>query len=289
MTMTLENVTVAFRKTAALSAVSTSLQDGLIYGLIGRNGAGKTTLLSLLASYRRPDNGVVRIDGDDPFENAQLMRSVHFVFPRDVSDESDSVRTTLEHCARYRLDFDLDWAFVLAERFRLDLSKSLSELSLGLQSAVNAIEGLASGAALTMFDEVHHGMDPHSRTLFYEALLDRREQTGRTFILSTHLVSEMAYLFDHVLILDEGRLIVDEPCDIVSERGTTVIGPLPEVEAFTRERRVIDRKALGGTASFMLDGSLTDRDREQAQQAGLEIAPVSLQDLFIHLTAQEHT
>jgi ABC-2 type transport system ATP-binding protein len=289
MTTTLENVTVTFRKTAALSAVSTSLQDGLIYGLIGRNGAGKTTLLSLLASYRRPDNGVVRIDGDDPFENAQLMRSVHFVFPRDVSDESDSVRTTLEHCARYRRDFDLDWAFALARRFRLDLRKSLSELSLGLQSAVNAIEGLASGAALTMFDEVHHGMDPHSRTLFYEALLDRREQTGRTFILSTHLVSEMAYLFDHVLILDEGRLIVDEPCDIVSERGTTVIGPLPEVEAFTRERRVIDRKALGGTASFMLDGSLTDRDREQAQQAGLEIAPVSLQDLFIHLTAQEHT
>ncbi|MFO7782585.1 MAG: ABC transporter ATP-binding protein, partial [Spirochaetia bacterium] len=148
---------------------------------------------------------------------------------------------------------------------------------------------LASGAALTMFDEVHHGMDPHSRTLFYEALLDRREQTGRTFILSTHLVSEMAYLFDHVLILDEGRLIVDEPCDTISERGTTIIGPFPEVEAFTRGRRVIDRKTLGGTASVMIDGSLTDRDREQARQAGLEIAPVSLQDLFIHLTAREDT
>lgn len=289
MTTTLDNVTVKFGKNAALSAVSTSLQDDLIYGLIGRNGAGKTTLLSLLASYRRPDSGVVRIDGDDPFEDAQLMRSIHFVFPRDVSDESDSVRTTLEHCARYQRDFDLDWAHALARRFRLDLRKSLSALSLGMQSAVSAIEGLASGAALTMFDEVHHGMDPHSRTLFYEALLDRREQTGRTFILSTHLVSEMAYLFDHVLILDDGRLIVDEPCDTANERGTTVIGPFPDVETFTRGRRVIDRKALGGTASVVLDGSLTDADREQAQQLGLEIEPVSLQELFIHLTAQEET
>ena len=281
----LSDVSVAFKSTTALKAVTTSIEAGLIYGLIGRNGAGKTTLLSLLASYRRPDSGHVAVNGGDPFEDAERMSRVHFVFARDVSDESDTVRETLEHCARYRDGFDLDYAWKLAERFGLDPKKSLSELSLGMQSAVNAIEGLASGAELTMFDEVHHGMDPQSRKLFYESLLERRETTQRTFILSTHLVSEMAYLFDHVLILDRGALIVDEPYDLVAERGVTVTGPIDAVEAFARNREVIGKQTLANTAAYVVYGALSDEERREAAASGLELNAVPFQDLFIHLTA----
>ncbi len=284
----LEKVSVTFRDTTALNRVSTSFEAGRIYGLIGRNGAGKTTLLSLLASYRRPDTGAVLVHGGDPFENAERMSDVHFVYARDVSDESDTVRETLEHCARYRSDFDLEYGMTLVGRFDLHPKKALSELSLGMQSAVNAIEGLASGAALTMFDEVHHGMDPQSRSLFYESLLERRETTNRTFILSTHLVSEMAYLFDHVLMLDRGQLIIDEPYDVVSERGNTVTGPAAAVEAFTHTRTVVNRKTLGGTASHTIYGSLSGAERDAAQKEGLELASLPLQDLFIHLTRTTH-
>ena len=284
---TLEDVGVQFGRTRALNSVRTTITPGLIYGLIGRNGAGKTTLLSLLASYRRPNAGRVQVQGDDPFEDAARMSAVHFIFARDVSDESDTVKETLEHCARYRSDFDLVYALELVERFGLDPKKSLSALSLGMQSAVNAIEGLASGAALTLFDEVHHGMDAPSRTLFYDTILDRREATGRTLILSTHLVSESAYLFDHVLILDRGALVVDEPQDQLLQRGTTVTGDAAAVDRFTVGRTVISRKTLGPTAAAMLYEVLGDDDRAAADAAGLELSPASLQDLFIHLTAQE--
>lgn len=285
----LNDVGVTFRKTIALDGVSTSFKPGLIYGLIGRNGAGKTTLLSLLASYRRPDSGRVHVHGDDPFEDAARMSTVHFIFARDVSDESDTVEETLKHCARYRDDFDLDYAMDLVRQFGLDRRKPLSALSLGMQSAVNAIEGLASGASLTMFDEVHHGMDAPSRTLFYDTILDQRLATGRTFILSTHLVSESAYLFDHVLILHKGSLIVDEPQDTLVGRGTTVTGDTSAVEHFTAERTVINRKTLGPTTSVMLYGTLSDQDIAAAEAADLELAPASLQDLFIHLTEPAET
>lgn len=285
----LHEVSVTFRDTTALQSVSTRIEDGRVYGLIGRNGAGKTTMLSLLASYRRPDSGRVHVNGADPFEDADRMSRVHFVFARDVSDESDTVKETLEHCARYRDGFDLDYAWTLADRFGLTAKKALSDLSLGMQSAVNAIEGLASGAQLTMFDEVHHGMDPQSRTLFYESLLEQRERSERTFILSTHLVSEMAYLFDHVLILDRGSLLVDEPYDLVSERGVTITGPAPAVDSFTKGRNVIGRKTLGGTASCVLYAAMSDADHAEAEAAGLEVTPVPLQDLFIHLTRATQT
>lgn len=285
----LNDVGAMFGKTVALDAVSTTLNPGLIYGLIGRNGAGKTTLLSLLASYRRPNTGRVHVHGDNPFEDAARMSAVHFIFARDVSDESDTVEETFKHCARYRADFDLDDAMDLVRQFGLDHRKSLSALSLGMQSAVNAIEGLASGAALTLYDEVHHGMDAPSRNLFYDAILDRRAATGRTFVLSTHLVSESAYLFDHVLILHEGRLIVDEPQDTLVERGTTVTGDSRAVERFTAGKTVIDRKTLGPTAAATIYGILSEQDRAIAGAAGLGLAPASLQDLFIHLTAPSGT
>ncbi len=284
----LHGVGVRFGRTAALDSVSTSMKPGLIYGLIGRNGAGKTTLLSLLASYRQPTTGRVQVQGDDPFEDAVRMGEVHFVFARDVSDESDTVEETLKHCARYRTDFDLSYAMELVEQFGLEPKKALSALSLGMQSAVNAIEGLASGAALTLFDEVHHGMDAPSRTLFYNAILDRRDSTGRTCVLSTHLVSEAAYLFDHVLVLDKGRLVVDDPQDEFLARGTTVTGDAAAVDEFTAGRTVINRRALGPTAAAMVYEVLSREDRSAAEAAGLELTPASLQDLFIHLTEPAH-
>ena len=168
------------------------------------------------------------MQGDDPFEDAVRMGSVHFVFAKDVSDESDTV------------------------------------------------EGLASGAPLTLFDEVHHGMDAPSRNLFYDTILDQRAATGRTFILSTHLVSETAYLFDHVLILHHGSRLCDEPQDTLLERETTVTGEAGAVSQFTADKTVIDHKRLGPTAAVMLYGTLSDQDRAAAETASLELAPASL-------------
>ena len=90
------NASVTFGKTIALDGVSADFGPGLIHGLIGRNGAGKTTLLSLLASYRQPNSGAVLVQGGNPFEDAQRMGIVHFVYPRNVSDETDTVKETLE-------------------------------------------------------------------------------------------------------------------------------------------------------------------------------------------------
>ncbi|AFG37075.1 ATP-binding cassette domain-containing protein [Spirochaeta africana] len=282
------DVTLRYGKTTALDAVSCCLQPGTTYGLIGRNGAGKTSMLSLLASCRRPSSGTVRIGGEEPFENANRMGEVHLVYSRDMSEEDDSIRVTLEHAARYRPGFDMAYARDLLSRFRLDPAKPLNKLSVGMQAAVNVVEGLASGAAITLFDEVHHGMDAPSRQLFYEALIEARQDSDRIIVLSTHLVSEMAYLFDQVMVLDRGRMVIDEPYDTVVDRGVTVTGPAAEVDSFSGSYTVIDRKTLGGTAAVMLYGSLSARERAEASARGLELSPVSLQELFIHLTKEEN-
>ncbi|GAB6091198.1 ATP-binding cassette domain-containing protein [Spirochaeta dissipatitropha] len=283
-----QDISLRYGKTEAIKGLSCTLSTGVTYGLIGRNGAGKTSLLSLLASYRKPDSGSIQIRGESLFENTDRMGDVHFVYSRDMSEEDDSVLRNLQHSARYRPDFDMEYALELMNRFRLDPDKAVNQLSVGMQAAVNVIEGLASRAPLTLFDEVHHGMDAPSRELFYEAVIESRAAGDRCFVLSTHLVSEMDYLFDHVLIMDKGSLLIDEPYDDVVARGITVTGEIAAVDRFCENHQVISRKTLGGTAAAMLYGLLTEKEQEAAVTQGLELSPVSLQELFIHLSKEEN-
>ena len=281
-----QQVVLDYKETRALNGVSCSLEGGSTYGLIGRNGAGKTSLLSLLASFRKPTSGRVLIDGKEVFEDAQQMQNVWYGHAWDMSEESDSIELTLKQNAAYRKDFDLPWALSIVERFGLDPQRPLNKLSTGMQSAFHVAEAFASNACFTIFDEVHHGMDAPSRQLFYDMILEVREQAHRTIILSTHLVSEMAYLFDHVLILHRGELVAAEPYDSIIERGVTVTGPEGAVNSFTRKYQEIDRKRLGRTVSVMLYGAPPADALEQAARSGLEVSPVSLQELFIHMTKE---
>ncbi|PRO64503.1 ATP-binding cassette domain-containing protein [Alkalicoccus urumqiensis] len=281
-----DHLSAAYKKERVLHDVTFTLSGERIYGLIGRNGAGKTTLLSLLASYRRPDGGTLLMDGTDPFEDASCMASTVFMYEKDYSDEQDSARVLLKLAARYRPAFDLDYALSLAETFDFPLDKPMHKLSTGKQAAVNVTLGLAARAPLTIFDEIYTGMDAPTRDQFYKELLAEQERHPRTVILSTHLVSEMDYLFDEVLMIDDGQLLLHEPTDQLLERGFSVTGPAGAVEQFAEGRRVLSEQTLGGVKSVTIFEELTAKDTAAAYENGLEIGPVGLQDLFIQLTGK---
>ncbi|GBF74446.1 hypothetical protein PA598K_02791 [Paenibacillus sp. 598K] len=282
----LEQVTYRYGHHEALRDVSLALSHPRIYGLLGRNGAGKSTLLSLLASYDEPDTGKVQIDGEAPFENARIMPQVVFAHQTDYSSESDKVVELLEAAARYRPSFDMAYAEQLAARFKLPLKTRASGLSSGKQSALNATLALAARAPVTILDETYVGMDAPAREMFYQEVLADYERHPRTIILSTHLVSEMDYLFEEVVILHEGRVLLHEPIDRLLERGASITGPAAQVEAFAQPLRQLSSQQLGGTRSVMIYGELTDEQRRQAAELGLELGQVSLQELFIHLTEE---
>ncbi|WP_343033681.1 ABC transporter ATP-binding protein [Alkalicoccus luteus] len=252
-----DNVKVSFKREEVLKGVSFQLEQGNIYGLIGRNGAGKTTLLSVLASYRQADDGKVLIDGEEPFEHEMLMPKVAFLYETDYSDETETALVLLKLAARYQEQFDLDYAQELAAKLELPLDKPVHKLSTGKQAALNVTLGLASRAPVTIFDEVYSGMDAPTRDTFYKELLEEQERVPRIIILSTHLVSEMDYLFDHVIMIHEGRLLLNEPVDALLERGFSVTGSQEKVAAFAAGRNVISEQSLGGTLSVMIFEELT--------------------------------
>jgi ABC-2 type transport system ATP-binding protein len=279
---------LSYKEFAALKYISFRLEDKKIYGLIGRNGAGKTSLLSLLASLREPTKGSITIAGVPPMENPEIMQNVAFIHQSDYRDETSTVKGMLELVSRYRPHYDAEYARYLVQRFQLPTDKAINKLSQGMQSVLDVIIGLAGRASITIFDEAYLGMDAPTRMIFYQEILDDQAKFPRMFIISTHLVSEMDYLFDEVLILHQGRLVLKEEYEALLSRGLTITGSAAEVEEFVQDMHVIGEQQLGKTKAVMVfadnNAENNEEPKKKAQMSGFEVSQISLQDLFIHLT-----
>lgn len=138
-----------------------------------------------------------------------------------------------------------------------------------------------------MFDEPHLGMDAPNRYAFYDELLADYAAHPRTVVLSTHLIDEAASLFEDVVIIDHGRLLVHDTAEQLRALGAEITGPATAVDTSTVGMSILAERRLGSTKSVVAIDAITDDQRAQAAVTGVEIGPVPLQDLFVHLTTKE--
>lgn len=282
-----KKISVKYRNFEAIKDLSFHLESGKIYGFIGRNGAGKTTMLSVLACFRKPTSGSIIVDGEDPFENNKITPYISFVYNHewDTYEEGMKVKKMLKEEARVRPNFDITYAEKLVEKFKLP-NKKVGKLSQGMKSALHVTIGLASRSPITIFDEAYLGMDAPTRELFYQELLEEQVRYPRTMILSTHLVSEMEYLFDEIIMIHKGQLVGKGTYEDFITKGVSITGASEVVDEFTRGMKLLNTQKLGNTKRVMIFGELSDEKLFEAEQLNLEVGMVSLQDIFIHLTGE---
>jgi ABC-2 type transport system ATP-binding protein len=279
-----EDLVLRYGEVTAVDRLTLDLAGGKIYGLLGRNGSGKTSLLSVLAAFRRQSAGQVRIDGEPVFENGRLTRRICLIRDSGETVDIGTAQDALDFAKSLRPNWDGDYARSLMDTFDLDPKKNVKSMSRGQRSAMGVLVGLASRAELTMFDESYLGMDAPSRQAFYDALLADYIAHPRTIVLSSHLIEEVSSLLEEVVIIDHGRLLVHEENEALRSRGISVTGPQDRLDAFTAGLTVLNTRQLGSTKSAMVYGELDEAQRTEAARAGLELGPIALQDLFVHLT-----
>ena len=272
-----------FKNVKAVDDVSFTVEENTIYGLLGRNGAGKTTVMQLLTGQDFASDGTVRVFGEAPVENARVLQNVSFIKESQKYPDEFQPKHVFKSAPWFFPNWDADFAERLIDDFRLPLNRRIKKLSRGQLSAIGVIVGLASRAPLTFFDEPYLGLDAVARQIFYDRLLEDYGEHPRTVILSTHLIDEVSNLLEHVLVIDEGRIIIDEPADALRGSATTVVGTRTAVDAFVSSREVLHREYLGGLASVTV-GRLSQGERVEAAEAGLELSPVSLQQLVVRRT-----
>ncbi|MGH3171650.1 MAG: ABC transporter ATP-binding protein [Trebonia sp.] len=298
-------LTRRYREHVALDDVHLTVGAGTITGLLGRNGAGKTTLLRIIAGHEFPSAGSVRVLGASPVADEEVLRRPggrsgqvgrgrtggrsgqvgrgRTVFVREDQAYPDfKVRHALRAASWCYPDWDASLASTLLDDFALPLDRAVKKLSRGMRSALGITIGLAAQAEITLFDEPYAGLDAVARQVFYDRLLADYAANPRTIVLSTHLIDEAAALFENIVVIDRGRVVLEATADGLRGMATTVSGPVLAVDSFTSGRAVWHKRRLGSQASVVMVGPLTQGDRENARSMGLDLTPLTLQQLVVH-------
>ncbi len=276
-----------YKTKEVLKDLDLELEQGKIYGLIGRNGAGKTTLLSLLSAQNPVTSGEILMDDRPVWENQELMERI--CFSREINPMANNaadmkVKEYFKVAKIYMPKWDQELAERLAKEFELDVNQKIMKLSKGMLSMVTIIAALASKADFTFMDEPVAGMDVVMRDVFYRLLLEEYEESGRTFVISTHIIEEAADVFEEVIMLDGGKILLKENTQDLLDRACHISGMVEAVDKAMEGKKAYHVEKLGRSKGATL---LLNPGEVMESTAEVSVQPVSLQQLFVAMCGKE--
>ena len=280
MTIQLKDVSKRFGQTLALDNVSLQFGGQKIYGLLGNNGAGKSTLLNLITSRYLADSGSLTLDGMPLRDNDSALGQIYMLSEHNYYPDSFKVKDALKWAAIFYPGFDSELALRLAEQFNLPLKKKITALSTGYAGIFKIVVALSTNAPFLLLDEPVLGLDAQHRDMFYKMLLQRYTENPCTIVVSTHLIAEVAGLIEHCVIIKDGRIIKDAPCEELLRDGYSISGPAALMDDFMRGKNVLSSSNLGGLKTACISGTMPDAG---SLPPGLEVGRLNLQDYFIAL------
>ena len=283
-----ENLNKTYGKNRVLENLNLTLESGRIYGLIGRNGAGKTTLLSIMSNQNPASGGAVTLDGENIWENRKALDRLCFSRELNITAESGlsayTIKEYLNTAACYFAHWDKAMADALVKKFDLKPKTKLGKLSKGMLSMVTIIVAMASKAEFTFLDEPVAGLDVVAREQFYKLLLDEYGETGRTFVISTHIIEEAADVMEEVIMLDKGKILLKENTQELVDRARYVTGLAEQVERATSGLEIHHPEKMGRSEGVTV---LLREGQEVDAACDVTVQPVNLQKIFVALCGEE--
>lgn len=281
MSIVMEHITKGFGPVRALQDVSITLEEGKLYGLLGRNGAGKSTLLNVLTQRLFPEVGSVTVDGESVEDNDRALSKMYLMSEKLYYPESMKVKDALRWSGVFYPDFDMGFAHHLCNAFQLATNAKVSKLSTGYSTIFKIIVALSVNTPYVLLDEPVLGLDANHRELFYKTLLARYSERPFTGVISTHLIEEVSGLIEDVVILHHGQVLRQCSLEELLSQGYGVSGPRAKVESYIAGKQLLGTDVLGGLMSAYVVG---EPDR-QALGQDLELSGLDLQKLFVLMTS----
>lgn len=281
----LSGVTKRYGDLCAVDSLDLEIPTGSIFGLIGPNGAGKSTTFAMIATLLRPTTGVVEVLGMSPAKDPKAVRRRLGYMP-DVLGVYDDMAVD-EYLRFFAGAFGVPAAShdetIAALLELVDLSgkrhSEVNSLSRGMKQRLSLARALVNDPDLLVLDEPASGLDPRARVEL-RLLLTQLQQMGKTIIISSHILAELAEMCSEIAILERGRLLADGPPAEIRDR----LGSGRQVEA---------RFADGTVERFEVDGSAGQQELlRRLVHDGRDIIEYreigsGLEDLFMRLTRGE--
>jgi ABC-2 type transport system ATP-binding protein len=277
----------AYGRTRALDGLDLTVRTGEVHGFLGPNGAGKTTTIRILLGLIRADGGTARLLGGEAWQDATTLHRRLAYVPGDVTLwPTLSGGEIIDLLGRLRGGLDQRRRAELLERFELDPSKKGRAYSKGNRQKVALVAALASNVELLLLDEPTSGLDPLMEDVFRQVILEFQRDTGRTVLLSSHILAEVEALCERVTIIRDGRTVESGTLADLRHLSRTSIraeltGPADGLAGLPG---VHDLRALNSHVSFDVDTSALPTVLRQLTDAGvrsLVSQPPTLEELFL--------
>lgn len=215
--ITIQNMSFAYKKHDVFRDLSLNVSKGGIYGLLGLNGSGKSTLLYLMCGLLRAKSGSVMYKGKAVQKRLPSVLSDMFIVPEEFELPNLTLSKYVEINSKFYPNFSMEMLDKSLAAFAMDKETNLAESSMGQRKKVFLCFALATNTSLLLMDEPTNGLDIPSKSMFRKAVAECMTDE-RTIIVSTHQVKDIENMLDHVLIIDNSNVILNETMDDISRK-----------------------------------------------------------------------
>ncbi|XVS67804.1 ABC transporter ATP-binding protein [Actinosynnema sp. CA-299493] len=281
----------------ALRDVSFTVEQGEVFGILGRNGAGKTTTVECIEGLRRPDSGRISVLGKDPHRDASELRTkVGVQLQESALPDNMKVWEALDLYSSFHSD-PADWRTLLDEWGLAEKRNArFGKLSGGQKQRLFIALALVGNPSIAVLDELTTGLDPQARRETW-GLVERIRDKGVTVLLVTHFMDEAERLCDRIAVFDKGSIAaIDTPAGLIARAGSgqrvtfvpsapvedAELASLPGVDSVERNGEEVSVRGTGD----LLQVLTTALARRDVVPTGLRVDRADLEDAFLALTGE---
>lgn len=213
----IKDLAFSYGKTPILKSITTTLEEGRIYGLLGENGVGKTTLLTLLCGLKKVCSGSITTDGENPFDRTPTLLQNQFYLPDEVLPVAMKAECFAKERGAFWPDYDHAKFLEIMKEFENDPAKKMNQMSAGQLKKTYISLALACGCKYIFMDEPTNGLDIPSKTQFRSAIM-KYTSDDSTIVISTHQVRDLENIIDPIIILDRQDVLLNASVEEITSK-----------------------------------------------------------------------
>ena len=213
----IKDLAFSYGKTPILKSITTTLEEGRIYGLLGENGVGKTTLLTLLCGLKKVCSGSITTDGENPFDRTPTLLQNQFYLPDEALPVAMKAECFAKERGAFWPDYDHSKFLEIMKEFENDPAKKMNQMSAGQLKKTYISLALACGCKYIFMDEPTNGLDIPSKTQFRSAIM-KYTSDDSTIVISTHQVRDLENIIDPIIILDRQDVLLNASVEEISSK-----------------------------------------------------------------------
>ena len=284
----IKNVTKTFGDIKAVDQITLTIQNGLVFGMLGTNGAGKSTLLRMMAGVLKPDSGQIYVDGEPVWDNPNAKSKFFYISDDQFYYPNATPSDLISFYKNFYPTFEETRFREFLDNFGLDYNRKINTFSKGMKKQISILLGICSNASYVFCDETFDGLDPVMRQAIKSLFAKEIEEKGITPIIASHSLRELEDICDHIGLLHKGGVLlskelVDLKCNLTKVQ---CVLPAEADEYIEQNFNILKMQRRGKLLTMTIRGKEEEIESkiQTLEPVYYESLPLTLEEIFISET-----